>query len=140
MCFHVGCEGAEADSVFTGDTLFVGGCGRLFEGEAEDMWPSIESKLVALPPETRVYCGHEYTITNLSFAMTVDGSNAELASMLAWAKERQLARLPTVPSTIGQESAVNPFMRASNPALQAACGCEAPIDVFRKVRALKNQF
>ena len=67
MCFSVTCEGADAPAVFTGDTLFVGGCGRLFEGEAEDLWPAIEAKLLPLPPETRVYCGHEYTVTNLSF-------------------------------------------------------------------------
>ena len=71
LCFHIQADG-DAGSVFTGDTLFVGGCGRLFEGEAEDMWPAIEQRLAPLPPETRVYVGHEYTIKNLEFAVTVD--------------------------------------------------------------------
>ena len=71
LCFHIQADG-DAGSVFTGDTLFVGGCGRLFEGEAEDMWPAIEKRLAPLPPETRVYVGHEYTIKNLEFAVTVD--------------------------------------------------------------------
>ena len=140
LCYHLEADGAEAGSVFTGDTLFVGGCGRLFEGEAEDMWPGIEAKLKPLPSDTRVWVGHEYTITNLKFALTVDKENAELAKMLEWAKQRQVERLPTIPSTIGQENEVNPFMRPSEPALQQACGCAEPLDVFRKVRQLKNQF
>ena len=140
LCYYLEADGADAGSVFTGDTLFVGGCGRLFEGEAEDMWPAIEGKLKPLPADTRVWVGHEYTITNLRFALTVDKQNAELAKMLEWANQRQVERLPTIPSTIGLESEVNPFMRASSPALQQACGCAEPIDVFRKVRQLKNQF
>lgn len=140
MCYHLEAEGAESGSVFTGDTLFVGGCGRLFEGEAEDMWPGIESKLKPLAPDTKVWVGHEYTISNLTFALTVDKENAELVKMLEWAKQRQVERLPTIPSTIALENEVNPFMRPEAPALQMACGCAEPMGVFRKVRQLKNQF
>ena len=98
-------EGDGAPAVFTGDTLFVAGCGRLFEGTPEMMFASL-AKLAALPDETRVYCGHEYTAANLRFAAHVEPANADVA---AAAKN---VKVPSVPSTIAIEKRINPFVRA----------------------------
>ena len=107
--------------LFSGDTLFALGCGRLFEGTPADMWASL-SKLAALPPETRVYCGHEYTLSNAAFATTVDPHNTMLAERrLEIARLREEGR-PTVPTTIGQELDTNPFLRAADPAVAEALG------------------
>jgi hydroxyacylglutathione hydrolase len=106
---------SEADSVaFVGDTLFALGCGRLFEGTAEQMFASL-GKLKALPPHTRVYCAHEYTAANARFALTVDGGEAlrRRAEAVFAARERGE---PTVPTTIGEELATNPFLRAADAA------------------------
>lgn len=103
----------DAGSVFVGDTLFVMGCGRLFEGTADQMYTSL-AKLAALPPETKVYCAHEYTLSNAAFAKTVEPENSELLEALASAKERRDRGDPTVPTTIGDELATNPFMRAKS--------------------------
>lgn len=97
--------GDGAPAVFTGDTLFVAGCGRLFEGTPEMMFASL-AKLAALPDDTRVYCGHEYTAANLRFAAHVEPDNADVA---AAAKN---VKVPSVPSTIAAEKRINPFMRA----------------------------
>ena len=100
-------------AVFTGDTLFHGGCGRLFEGTAEMMHGSLQ-KIAALPSSCRAYCGHEYTVSNLRFAAAAEPDNAEIASRLDWAIAEREAGRPTVPSTIGDERAVNPFVRAQS--------------------------
>ena len=105
-------------SVFTGDTLFVAGCGRLFEGTAEQMHSSLTDELGKLPPKTRVYCGHEYTITNLRFAATVEPENAAVLDALARAEASRERGEPTVPSTIGAELEHNPFMRVSAAAVR----------------------
>ena len=100
-------------AVFTGDTMFLAGCGRLFEGTPAQMHASLQS-LAALPPETRVYCGHEYTASNLRFAHHVEPSNPDVArAMDAVAKTREAGR-PTVPGTIAEERATNPFVRAKD--------------------------
>jgi hydroxyacylglutathione hydrolase len=101
----------DAGAVFVGDTLFVMGCGRLFEGSPEDMFMSM-AKLAALPPETNVYCAHEYTLSNGAFAITAEPENADLKHAIEAAKARRAADQPTVPTTIGAELATNPFMRA----------------------------
>jgi hydroxyacylglutathione hydrolase len=101
------------DALFTGDTLFLAGCGRLFEGTAAQMWASLQ-KLAALPPETRVFCGHEYTENNLRFAVSVEPNNAAVATRLAG-----LSANPTVPGTIAEERATNLFMRAQDAAALA---------------------
>jgi hydroxyacylglutathione hydrolase len=100
--------------VFTGDTLFYGGCGRLFEGTPAMMFESLVVKLKGrLAPETLVYPGHEYTVNNLQFAQTIEPNNASIAECLSWAKEQRSHGLPTVPSTLAIETEVNPFMRAT---------------------------
>jgi hydroxyacylglutathione hydrolase len=110
------------DAVFTGDTLFVAGCGRLFEGTPEMMFASL-AKLASLPDETRVYCGHEYTKANLAFAAHVEPDNADVRAAAA------NVHVPSVPSTIAAEKRINPFVRASTVAEFAAR--RAAKDAFR---------
>ena len=103
----------DAEAAFVGDTLFVMGCGRLFEGTPAQMRTSL-AKLAALPPETRIFCAHEYTLSNAAFAVTVEPENKDLLEAIEVAKERREAGLPTVPTTIAQELKTNPFMRAGS--------------------------
>ena len=102
-------------AVFTGDTLFAMGCGRLFEGTPADMFAAM-TKLAALPDDTRVYCGHEYTESNGRFALTVEPDNTDLMTRMADVRRMRAAGLPTIPSTIAMERATNPFMRARDAA------------------------
>jgi hydroxyacylglutathione hydrolase len=108
---HVAFHLPEAAVAFTGDTLFAMGCGRLFEGTAADMHAALQ-RLAALPPETRVYCGHEYTLANGRFALTVEPDNATLAERVAEVAALRERGEPTLPTTIALERATNPFMRA----------------------------
>jgi hydroxyacylglutathione hydrolase len=106
----------EADGVlFPGDTLFAMGCGRLFEGTPDDMFRAL-ARLMALPDSTQVYCAHEYTQSNARFAVTVEPHNAALAARVAAVAARRAEALPTVPFSIGDERATNPFFRARSPA------------------------
>ena len=128
--------------VFTGDTLFVGGCGRVFEGDAEMMHASLD-KLAALPPETRVFCGHEYTEANYRFAATLEPSNVRLEKARERAAALRQTKKPTVPSTIDEERATNPFLRLTSPELRDAlkiAGDTTLPDAFAKVRAAKDVF
>jgi hydroxyacylglutathione hydrolase len=131
--------------VFCGDTLFAAGCGKLFEGTPEQMWSSL-SKLAALPRETQVYCGHEYTLANLRFAAAVEPANAAIAQRTQRERGKRDRGLPTVPSTIGEELATNPFLRAGTPGVRAAAeaqvGHSLPdhVAVFAALRAWKNAF
>jgi len=142
---HVAYYFEREQSVFTGDTLFAGGCGRLFEGDAAMMLRSL-SKLMALPDATKVYFGHEYTEKNLRFALTLEPRNTELQKKHAWAVEQVARNQPTVPTTIASEKATNPFFRWSSPELRATLQREfadLPMDdvsVFGKTRALKDAF
>jgi hydroxyacylglutathione hydrolase len=135
----------DGPSVFTGDTLFAAGCGRLFEGSPEQMMRSL-AKLMALPDATRVYCGHEYTQKNLEFARTLEPSNRDVAAKLARVTELRRAGKPTVPSTIEEERRTNPFVRAESPELQASVRARHPevdadpVAVFAKTRELKDRF
>lgn len=106
-------------AVFTGDTLFAAGCGRLFEGTPAQMFASL-AKLAALPPDTRVYCGHEYTLANLRFARTVEPENASLDAAEGRARAARDRGAPTVPTTIADERATNPFVRARSAEALAA--------------------
>ena len=130
-----------AGAVFVGDTLFSLGCGRLFEGSPAEMWASL-LKLRALPPETTVWCGHEYTEANGRFAATIEPGNPALAARLAEVRDLRLAGRPTVPTTIGTEIATNPFLRADVPAVMAALGMadRQPWEVFAEIRARKDRF
>lgn len=132
----------EADAAaFVGDTLFAMGCGRLFEGTPAEMWDSLQ-KLARLPDATRVYCAHEYTQKNARFALTVDRDNAALAERAAEVDRLRAQGLPTVPTTIGRERRTNPFLRAGEPALQAALGLAGAdvVDVFAEIRQRRNVF
>ena len=133
-------------AVFTGDTLFAGGCGRLFEGDAAQMMGSL-AKLAALPDDTRVYCGHEYTEKNLRFATTLEPGNRALRDKLAAVEELRRGGLPTVPSTIADEKATNPFLRTDSPELAASVRHRRPevaandrVALFAAVRQLKDRF
>ena len=128
------------DAVFTGDTLFVAGCGRLFEGTPEQMHTSLSGKLVKLPPETRVYCGHEYTAANLRFAASLEPENPTIAAKIAATAAARGRDEPTVPSTIGDELAVNPFLRCREPALRARFPEPTDVLVFAAVRHAKDSF
>jgi hydroxyacylglutathione hydrolase len=132
---------ADGGALFCGDTMFSVGCGRLFEGTPAQMWTSLK-RLRALPASTRVYCAHEYTQSNIRFAVSVDPANQALRQ-----RENEVAALrasgrPTVPSTIGQERAVNPFLRADAPEIAQAVGLAGkdPVDVFAEVRRRKDSF
>ena len=130
---HVSYYAPSAEVVFVGDTLFAMGCGRLFEGTPEQMWASL-SRLASLPPETRVYCAHEYTLANANFALSVDACPA-LAERAAAVREARALGEPTIPTTIRLELATNPFLRA--PALRPAL---EPALAFAEIRRAKDEF
>lgn len=136
---------AGAPSLFCGDTLFAAGCGRIFEGTPAQMWSSL-SALSALPGATRVYCGHEYTLANLRFAQAVEPANQALWDRQAEAQALRDAGRPTLPSTIAQEHATNPFLRAAVPAVRVAAerhagrSLEGDVESFAALRAWKNAF
>lgn len=143
---HVAYHFADQQTVFTGDTLFAGGCGRLFEGDAAQMRSSL-GKLASLPDETRVYCGHEYTKKNLEFAALLEPGNQPLARKRAAVDQKRNAGEPTVPSTIAEEKATNPFLRVDSPELVASVQARVPnvraddpVSVFAAVRGLKDRF
>jgi len=126
---------------FTGDSLMSGGCGRLFEGTARQMHASLQ-KLAALPPETVICSGHEYTASNLRFALTLEPDNPQLISRNAEVATKRAQGRPTVPVPLGVELATNPFLRAHLPALKSAVGLPDADDatVFAEIRARKDKF
>lgn len=125
---------------FTGDTLFSLGCGRIFEGEAEMMWRSLQ-KITRLPDDTAVCCGHEYTLSNGRFALGVEPENDMLRRRMADVERLRAKGLPTLPTTIGLEKATNPFLRPSSAGIRARLGLEGMPDwrVFQRLRELKNK-
>lgn len=142
---HLAYYFAEAGAVFTGDTLFAGGCGRIFEGDAAQMMASLE-RLAALPDATLIYCGHEYTSRNLEFASLLEPSNQALAQ-----RRREVAALleerrPSVPSTIAVEKATNPFLRTHSPELRASVrdrdpsAGDDPVAILAATRRLKDNY
>ncbi|WP_394196748.1 hydroxyacylglutathione hydrolase [Litoreibacter albidus] len=135
--FHVASEGI----VFTGDTLFVMGCGRLFEGAPADMWASLQ-KLMKLPAQTTIYCSHEYTQANAAFALSVDPSNMVLKNRAIEVDQLRDQGDPTVPTTLEAELATNPFLRCNDPAIRADLGMEnaSEGEVFAELRRLKDEF
>ena len=133
------------DCVFTGDTLFTAGCGRLFEGTPEQMYRSL-SKLAALPAQTQVYCGHEYTLANLRFAAAVEPDNSATAARLRETERLYRLGQPAVPALLATETETNPFLRCQLPSVRLAaerhCGrsLSDPAAVFAVIREWKNQF
>ena len=132
--------------LFCGDTLFSGGCGRLFEGTPAQMLASLD-QLAGLPDDTRVCCAHEYTLGNLRFARTVEPDNAELAAYQARCEALRAADQPTLPSRIGLELAINPFLRVREPAVRAAVAAQSDasdsgdaVATFAALREWKNRY
>ena len=127
--------------VFTGDTLFTLGCGRLFEGDGAMMWQGL-SRLRALPAETMIYSAHEYSLANAAFALSVDPDNRALQQRAEDIKNLTAANQPTVPSSLSQECATNPFLRPDDAAIRHHLAMEDASDeaVFTKIRALKDSF
>lgn len=126
---------------WTGDTLFVGGCGRPMECDAAVLWRSL-TKVAALPDETLVYCGHDYTAENYEFALTIEPDNPAVRQRLDEVQRTSSQGLPTVPSTMAQERQTNIFLRAGEPSVQAALGMDKaePAQVFAELRRRKNLF
>ena len=133
------------NNLFCGDTLFTAGCGRIFEGTPEQMHASLK-KLMALPNDTKVYCGHEYTENNLRFAMTVEPKNDKLVSRFEHVHALRARGQPTVPATMGEEKHTNPFLRWDSKEIQANLKAGAPdlksdpVAIFARIRKLKDAF
>lgn len=139
------CDNIEGSPLlFCGDTLFSGGCGRLFEGTPAQMLASLR-QFAALPGATRVCCTHEYTLSNLRFARAVEPANPALAQYQTDCEHQRARNLPTLPSTIAQELAINPFLRTRQPAIVTAAqtfdpGAHDDVSVLAALRQWKNQF
>ncbi|CAH1767223.1 6539_t:CDS:2 [Entrophospora sp. SA101] len=129
-------SGSVSFYVQDGDTLFIGGCGKFFEGTAEQMYNSLIKTLGVLPSDTKVYCGHEYTTSNLRFAKSIDPNNKTLLEKYEWAAQNKI----TVPSTIGDEFKFNPFMRVEHEDMKKVAGGQDPIEIMKKLREMKNEF
>jgi hydroxyacylglutathione hydrolase len=142
---HVAYYFQSLGAVFTGDTMFVGGCGRVFEGRAATMVASL-GKLAALPDSTQVYCGHEYTEKNLRFALTLEPGNEALKKKHEWTVKARAENKFTVPSSIGDEKKTNPFLRTDSLELRANLKKrdpsidDDPVAIFAKARELKDHF
>ena len=138
---HVAFHFPESSAVFTADSLMALGCGRLFEGTPEMMYSSLQ-RLTALPPETLVCSGHEYTATNAKFALTIDPDNPALISRSRDVDTARAEGRPTVPSTLREELDTNPFLRAHDPQIRCNLGMETADDVaiFAEIRARKDRF
>jgi hydroxyacylglutathione hydrolase len=141
VAFHFG------RALFTGDTLFAAGCGRFFEGTARDMYRALYDRLLGLPDDTLIYCGHEYTETNLEFAETLEPKNAALKAKLAEARALSRSDRPTIPTTLGEERTYNPFLRVRSAELRSSVArmrpdidLDDPISVLSAVRSLKDEF
>ena len=138
---HISYYFPEDEIVFVGDTLFSVGCGKLLEGDAKTMWASLQ-KLMILPPETKVYCGHEYTDKNCKFALTIEPENEALRTRAAEAAALTEEGEATLPTTIGQELATNPFLRPSSAGIQKRLGMEGRelFEIFGEIRKRKDRF
>jgi len=140
ICYYVTRD--QDKVVFTGDTLFLGGCGRFFEGTAEQMHEALVNILGKLPPETKVFCGHEYSLQNLGFAAHVEPDNQYTKDKISWCREQRslTPAQPTVPSTIAEELLINPFMRVNKAPVQTHTGQNDAVEAMRALRAEKDNF
>ncbi|MGD0865127.1 MAG: hydroxyacylglutathione hydrolase [Rhizomicrobium sp.] len=138
---HIAFVFADDQAVFTGDTLFAMGCGRLFEGTPEMMSNSL-SKLMRLPDDTRVYCGHEYTLNNGRFALMLEPGNADLQTRMSEVQELRARNVPTIPSTIGLEKRTNPFVRPESAEIRRTLNMAGAtsVEVFAEMRRRKDAF
>lgn len=137
ICYHF----ADSKLLFAADTLFALGCGRLFERSAADMWHSLQ-KLAVLPDETAIYFGHEYTLSNARFALSIDGDNARLQARVKEIEALRAEGRFTIPTTLGLEKETNPFLRAADPAIRRGLLMETRSneEVFAEIRKRKDQF
>nr|XP_034830574.1 hydroxyacylglutathione hydrolase, mitochondrial isoform X1 [Maniola hyperantus] len=141
ICYFITTPHEGNDSaVFTGDTLFLGGCGRFFEGTAEQMHKALIEILGNLPDQTKVFCGHEYTLSNLKFAAHVEPENDEVKKKIQWSESRREEKKPTVPSTISEEKLYNPFMRVTEPSVMKHAKKNEAIETMRAIRLEKDNF
>ena len=138
---HIAFFAPEEKVLFSADALFSMGVGRMFEGDAHSMWAGLE-RLKALPPETMVYCGHEYTQANAKFAKTIEPDNAILIARCQDIDRLRARNLPTIPSRLDVELATNPFLRADDPSVAEALGMtgESPVAIFTEIRKRKDNF
>jgi hydroxyacylglutathione hydrolase len=136
---HVAYYLPDAAIGFVGDALFALGCGRMFEGTPPQFWASL-SRLKALPPETTLYCAHEYTQANARFALHADPDNGALRDYSAEIDRKRAAGQPTVPMSLSRELATNPFLRADTREIQARWGGQTPPETFAALRAAKDSF
>lgn len=128
------------DVLFTGDTLFIAGCGRFNNGTPEQMHYNLNSVIANLPHETKIYCGHEYTVNNLLFALHVEPDNESIQRKLLWARQQEACQRPTIPSTIKDELETNPFMRVDINTVQKFAQRTDLVDVMKVLRTAKNNF
>lgn len=138
---HISFDFADAGIAFTADTLFALGCGRLLEGTPQEMLDSL-NKLMKLPDDTLIYCGHEYTLSNARFAVTVDPDNAALKARKQAFEKMAAEGKATLPVRLGDEKATNPFLRASDPGIRRVLGMEkaSDVEVFAEIRKRKDKF
>ncbi|WP_347988780.1 hydroxyacylglutathione hydrolase [Methylomonas sp. AM2-LC] len=139
---HIVYYSADSQTLFCGDTLFSLGCGRLFEGSAKQMWQSLQA-LKTLPLATSIYCAHEYTQANARFALLLEADNPDLQRRVMEVDRLRRLSLSTLPSTIGQELATNPFLREHSLSIRKALGIEDvidPVSIFSHIRRSKDQF
>ena len=140
--FLGGKEG-ERKALFSGDVLFVASCGRFFEGTAAQAHQALNVRIGSLPDDTLLFCGHEYTLSNLHFASFLEPHNKDVKEKLEWAKKRREEEEPTIPSTLGEEKKYNPFLRTHLPHLKASLNLPPqahPITVMASLRKAKNEF
>ncbi|MXP14363.1 hydroxyacylglutathione hydrolase [Altererythrobacter confluentis] len=136
---HIAYHLPDASIAFVGDAVFALGCGRMFEGQPDQFWASLE-RIKALPPETMLYCAHEYTTASAKFAVHADPENAELLRYADEIADKRSRGEWTVPMPLGRELATNPFLRADDPSLQARWGGTEPAQTFAALRAAKDSF
>ena len=140
ICYNVTSSKGDQPAVFTGDTLFVGGCGKFFEGSPDHMYRALVEILGTLPLNTRVFCGHEYTVNNLKFAAHVEPTSKAVKDKLAWSADQRSKGLTTIPSTISEELEFNPFMRVKDSSVQKHVGKSDPVETMGALREEKNNF
>lgn len=136
---HIAFYMPQADTAFVGDSVFALGCGRMFEGKPDQFWDSLK-RIKALPPETLLYCAHEYTASNAKFALYADPDNPELAAYADEIAAKRARNEWTVPTTLARELATNPFLRADEPSLMTKWGGRTPAETFAALRAAKDSF
>jgi hydroxyacylglutathione hydrolase len=136
---HIAYHLPDAGIAFVGDSLFALGCGRMFEGTPQQFWTSL-SRLKTLPPETSLYCAHEYTQSNARFALHADPDNVELQLYAREVEDKRARGEPTVPMPLARELATNPFLRAEDEGMRKRWGGADPVDTFARLRAAKDSF